>query len=62
MMKIPFVLGELVGNVTVTHVEKPDLVWVSPPTTDETDRFLQQVQTQPGWLHFILATRWRPWR
>ena len=42
-MKIPFVLGELTKEVTVSHVEKPDLVWISPRAGKETEEFLDQV-------------------
>ena len=42
-MKLQFVLGQKTKNVTVSHVERPDVVWVSPPSTEETDAFLQQV-------------------
>ena len=42
-MKLQFVLGQKTKNVAVSHVERPDVVWVSPPSTEETDAFLQQV-------------------
>ena len=45
-MKLPFVLGQLTTDVTVGHLERPDLVWVSPPPTDETDKLLQQVRAK----------------
>ena len=45
-MKIPFVLGQLTKDVTVGHLDRPDLVWVSPPPTDESDELLQQVMAQ----------------
>ncbi len=47
-MKLPFALGEVLRDVTVTEVERPDLVWVSPPATEETDAFLQQVPCPPA--------------
>ena len=45
-MKLPFVLGQLTKDVTVGHLDRPDLVWVSPPPTDESDELLQQVITK----------------
>jgi hypothetical protein len=47
-MKLPFALGELLRDVSVGQVERPDLVWVSPVATEETDGFLQQVPRQPA--------------
>ena len=45
-MKHPFVLGQLTKDVTVGHLDRPDLVWVSPPPTVESDELLQQVITE----------------
>ena len=45
-MKLPFVLGQLTKDVTVGHLDRPDLVWVSPPPTDESDELLQQVMAK----------------
>ena len=42
-MELPFVLGQKIKNVTVVYVERPDTVWVLPPSTQETDALLQQV-------------------
>ena len=35
--------GKLVRGVTVGHVEKPGLVWVSAPPTEQSDQLLKQV-------------------
>ena len=35
--------GRLAPDVSVTHVDKPDLVWLSAAPTPESERLLQQV-------------------
>ena len=39
------VLGQVIKDISVVHVEKPDLVWVSLPSDAETDHFLEKVAT-----------------
>ena len=36
-------VGKLVRGVTVGHVEKPGLVWVSAPPTEQSDQLLKEV-------------------
>ena len=39
--------GRLVAGVTVSHVDKPDLVWLSAAPTQDSERLLQQVWLIP---------------
>ena len=36
-------MGKLVRGVTVGHVERPGLVWISAPPTEQSDQLLKEV-------------------
>ena len=36
-------MGKLVRGVTVGHVERPGLVWISAPPTEQSDKLLKEV-------------------
>ena len=42
-MKCPVVLGAVTKDVTVTYLERVDLVWMSLSLTQEVENFLHRV-------------------
>ena len=36
-------VGKLVRGVTVGHVERPGLVWINAPPTEQSDKLLNEV-------------------
>ena len=47
-------MGKLVRGVTVGHVERPGLVWINAPPTEQSDKLLKEVHldTSPDFPHF----------
>ena len=39
-------VGKLLRDITVGHVERPGLVWVNAPPTEESDALLKKVRKE----------------